>query len=107
MALLGAVPRLPGRVAARRWALYPERRNPRLVEALATLHGLAPDEVAVGNGSGELIHAAVSVFAGNGGALVLAPPTFSLYKQMAAIDGARVTLTEAPWCSVFHHCTEK
>src|SRR5262247_37269 len=26
---------------------------------------------------------------------------------VAAIDGARVTLTEAPWCSVFHHCTEK
>src|SRR5262245_33416760 len=25
----------------------------------------------------------------------------------AAIDGARVTLTEAPWWSVFHHCTEK
>ena len=26
---------------------------------------------------------------------------------VVAIDGARVMLTEAPWCSVFHHCTEK
>ncbi|MNC90367.1 hypothetical protein D3C83_64570 [compost metagenome] len=27
--------------------------------------------------------------------------------MVAAIEGARVRLTEAPWCSVFHHCTEK
>ena len=26
---------------------------------------------------------------------------------VAAIVGARVRLTDAPWCSVFHHCTEK
>ena len=24
-----------------------------------------------------------------------------------AIDGAAVRLMDAPWCSVFHHCTEK
>src|SRR5207237_10058830 len=27
--------------------------------------------------------------------------------MVAAMLGARVKLTEAPWCSVFHHCTEK
>ena len=26
--------------------------------------------------------------------------------MVAAMVGALVTLTEAPWCSVFHHCTE-
>ena len=78
------------RLAARRWSLYPERRNPRLVAALAAAHGLSDDEVAVGNGSGELILAAVSVFAGQGGTLLIAPPTFSLYKQMAAICGANL-----------------
>src|SRR3954471_3572072 len=26
--------------------------------------------------------------------------------MVAAIDGAWVKLTDAPWCSVFHHCTE-
>ena len=29
------------------------------------------------------------------------------YAIVAAIDGAAVRLTEAPWCSVFHHFTEK
>ena len=32
---------------------------------------------------------------------------FGFMALEAAIDGARVRLTEAPWCSVFHHCTEK
>ena len=26
--------------------------------------------------------------------------------MVAAIDGALLKLTDAPWCSVFHHCTE-
>ena len=26
---------------------------------------------------------------------------------VAAMVGARVRLTDAPWCRVFHHCTEK
>ena len=26
--------------------------------------------------------------------------------MVAAMLGALVKLTEAPWCSVFHHCTE-
>jgi hypothetical protein len=29
------------------------------------------------------------------------------HNMVVAIDGARVRLTDAPWCSVFHHCTEK
>jgi histidinol-phosphate aminotransferase len=78
------------RVARRRWSLYPEQGNPRLRSAIAAAIGRKPDEVAVGNGSGELLLAAVSVLAGGGGTLLLAPPTFSLYRQMAAIAGARV-----------------
>ncbi|MNK97601.1 hypothetical protein D3C87_1179430 [compost metagenome] len=27
--------------------------------------------------------------------------------MVCAMDGAAVRLTDAPWCSVFHHCTEK
>ena len=27
--------------------------------------------------------------------------------MLAAMVGALRRLTEAPWCSVFHHCTEK
>ncbi len=49
----------------------------------------------VGNGSGETILAAVSVFAG-GGTLVVAPPTFSLYGQIAAIASARLVSVRRP-----------
>lgn len=78
------------RLGRRRWSHYPEFGNPRLVAALAARHGVDPSQVVVGNGSGEVLLAAVSVFAGGGGTLLLAPPTFSLYLQMAALSGARV-----------------
>jgi hypothetical protein len=29
------------------------------------------------------------------------------HSMVCAIDGARVRDTDAPWCSVFHHLTEK
>jgi histidinol-phosphate aminotransferase len=77
------------RLKARRWRRYPEFGAPRLKRALAAAIGRSPDEIVVGNGSGETILAAVSVFAG-GGTLVLAPPTFSLYGQIAAIASARI-----------------
>ncbi len=76
------------RLAKRRWGLYPDFGAPRLKKAIAAAVGRAPDEIVVGNGSGEVVLAAVSVFAG-GRSLVLAPPTFSLYGQIAAIAGAR------------------
>jgi histidinol-phosphate aminotransferase len=77
------------RLKARRWGRYPEFGAPRLKKAIAASIGRSPDEIVVGNGSGETILAAVSVFAG-GGTLVLAPPTFSLYGQIAAIASARI-----------------
>ncbi|MFI5119736.1 MAG: pyridoxal phosphate-dependent aminotransferase [Thermoanaerobaculia bacterium] len=77
------------RLAARRWGRYPEFGAPRVKLAIANSIGRRPAEIVVGNGSGEVILAAVSVFAG-GGTLVLSPPTFSLYKQIAAIAAARV-----------------
>lgn len=77
-------------LGARRFALYPEFGAPRLRAALAASAGLAPEQVVPSNGSGEAILAALSVFAGCGGTLLLAPPVFSLYVQMAAIVGAKV-----------------
>jgi histidinol-phosphate aminotransferase len=78
-----------GRLKARRWGHYPEFGARCLKKAIAESIGRSPDEIVVGSGSGEAILAAVSVFAG-GGTLVLAPPTFSLYGQIAAIASARV-----------------
>lgn len=77
-------------IRARRFAHYPEFGSLRLRSALAASAGLSPEQVVPANGSGEAILAAVSVFAGCGGTLLLAPPVFSLYVQMAGIAGARV-----------------
>jgi histidinol-phosphate aminotransferase len=76
----------------RPFSRYPEFGVPRLRDALAASVGLAPGNVVPSNGSGEAILAAVSVFAGCGGTLLLAPPVFSLYDQMAGIVGADVAL---------------
>ncbi len=84
------------RLAKRRWAHYPEFGAPRLTEAIATAVGRPPGEVIVGNGSGELVLAAITVFAGNGGRLLLAPPTFSLYRQLAVLTGATLVEVRRP-----------
>ena len=82
--------RVASRLLARRWALYPEFGAGRLKRAIAASVGRRPEEILVGNGSGEAILAALSVFAGGGGTVLLTPPTFSLYPQLAAIAGARI-----------------
>ena len=81
------------RLSKRRWADYPEFGASRLTAALSRATGRPAAEIVVGNGSGELLMAAISVFAG-GGTLLLSPPTFSLYRQLAVLSGAR--LREVP-----------
>lgn len=73
-----------------RWSRYPDFGAPRLVEAVARHSGRRPEEVVVGNGSGELLLAAVGVLAGEGGTLVVPSPSFSLYGQLAVLAGADV-----------------
>ncbi|WP_129124596.1 threonine-phosphate decarboxylase CobD [Geomonas oryzae] len=51
---------------------YPDKGATELKLALAAYHGCAPDEIAVGNGSTELIHLLPRVFSGRR-ALVVAP----------------------------------
>ena len=52
-----------------------------------------PEQVVPSNGSGEAILAAVSVFAGCGGTLLLAPPVFSLYVADGRRSSARSVAT--------------
>ncbi|MBL8114675.1 MAG: histidinol-phosphate aminotransferase family protein [Acidobacteria bacterium] len=82
--------RVVAALLARRWSEYPEFGAPRLRGAIAKATGRSLEEIVVGNGSGEVLHAAVTVFAGSGGTLVLPTPTFSLYDQMAVLAGARI-----------------
>jgi histidinol-phosphate aminotransferase len=82
--------RVAARLLARRWALYPEFGARRLRQAIAEAFGRRAEEIVVGNGSGETLLAAINVFAGGGGTILLTPPTFSLYPQLAAIAGAGI-----------------
>jgi histidinol-phosphate aminotransferase len=70
---------------------YPEPQPAELVEHLAGLYGVQPDNVLVGRGSDEGIDLLVRTFcrAGQDG-VVICPPTFGMYKVSARVQGAHV-----------------
>jgi len=75
--------------AAAPWQRYPEFAPPELLAALADHYGWVTDGVLVGNGSNELIQATLAVTLAAGDAVVAPTPTFSLYRLLAGVLGAR------------------
>lgn len=75
------------RVAERPWNIYPDFESTTLRTALASAYGLQPDNVLVGNGSNELLAAAIGTFVGPGTPVVFARPTFALYEKLVTIAG--------------------
>jgi histidinol-phosphate aminotransferase len=70
---------------------YPDPQPAELVRRLATLYGVAPDQVLVGRGSDEAIDLLVRAFCRAGqDAIVLCPPTFGMYAVSAGIQDAAV-----------------
>ncbi|GAA6756814.1 histidinol-phosphate transaminase [Thermus thalpophilus] len=61
---------------------YPDPLYRRLREALAEAHGVAPENVAVGTGTSELIHR-LARWSYLRGPMLLLPPTFSEYARAA------------------------
>lgn len=87
------------RVLARPWGRYPEFVPKRLTETLSRFTGWTEEGILVGNGSNELIQAALMVCLGPGRKLTLPQPTFTLYRLMASmleadIDEIRLTTPE-------------
>lgn len=78
------------RVARRAWNRYPEFETTRLREAIARHHGLGTAGVLAGNGSNELLLAAVLTLVSPGTRVLLPVPTFSLYEKLAAVAGGSV-----------------
>ncbi len=76
--------------AEKDFARYPDASEQEVVEALARHHGLAPDQVVLGCGSGEVLRMAAAAWLGSGKTVVAAEPTFE-----AVLDYARVTRAEA------------
>ncbi|MEO0420412.1 MAG: histidinol-phosphate transaminase [Pseudomonadota bacterium] len=69
-------------------ALYADPACHELRAALGELHGLDPDQIVCGTGSGELLHCAVQAFAGPGDEALFSRYSFSLYPLIAHKVGA-------------------
>lgn len=75
------------RIAQMPWNLYPDFESTTLRIALANAYALQPEQILVGNGSNELLGAAIGAFVGPGTPVVFPRPTFTLYEKLIAIAG--------------------
>lgn len=75
------------RVVEQPWNRYPDFESMALRGALAQAYGYTTDNVLVGNGSNELLAAAIPTFVGPGTRVVFPKPTFSLYDKLVAVCG--------------------
>jgi histidinol-phosphate aminotransferase len=73
---------------------YPDRHATATRRLLAERHALSPDQIALGNGAAELLHAAALALLSPGDELVTAWPSYPLYPLMAAHAGATPVAVE-------------
>jgi histidinol-phosphate aminotransferase len=71
----------------RSWNIYPDFESMHLRGALAKAYGFEIDNVLVGNGSNELLAAAIPTFVGPGTPVVYPKPSFALYEKLIAVAG--------------------
>jgi histidinol-phosphate aminotransferase len=74
-------------LASQPWNRYPDFESSTLRNALANAYGFAAENILVGNGSNELLAAAIGAFVGPGTPVVIARPTFALYEKLVTIAG--------------------
>lgn len=75
------------RLVERPWNIYPDFESTLLRESLAKAYGYAPENILVGNGSNELLAAAIGAFVGPGTPVIFPRPTFTLYEKLVVIAG--------------------
>lgn len=73
---------------------YPPPRARKLADAIASLHGLAGDNVIVTNGGDELLRMAIATFVETTETIAVARPTYTLYQVLAAAHGCGMTSFE-------------
>jgi histidinol-phosphate aminotransferase len=78
------------RFRERRWSRYPDFVPDSLRLRLAEFVGWHKEGVLVGNGSNELLQAALMVLVRNGTRVAIPSPTFTVYSLIANILGARI-----------------
>ncbi|HLP09400.1 MAG TPA: histidinol-phosphate transaminase [Opitutaceae bacterium] len=77
------------RAALKETQLYPDGGCVRLRDKLAAKLGLAPAQIAVGNGSNELLELLGHAFLGAGDEVVMGNPAFIVYKLVTMLFGAK------------------
>jgi len=77
------------RAAALPWHRYPAFVPQQLTAAIAARHDWVPEGVLVGNGSNELIQAALAVTVAPRVVVVAPSPTFSLYRLLTGVFGGQ------------------
>lgn len=69
---------------------YPDRSALALREALAGLHGVAPDQVFAANGSNEVLQCLLLAYGGPGRRAAMWEPTYALHSHIAHLTGTEV-----------------
>jgi histidinol-phosphate aminotransferase len=69
---------------------YPDEHEQLLVEAVAKLHNVAPEQILIGNGSGEILKVAAAAFTAPGRKLIVGNPTFEAILAHARTAQAEV-----------------
>lgn len=69
---------------------YPDESADVLVEELARLHKVPPEQVLLGDGSGEILKLCAAAFTGRDKKIVVANPTFEAIARHASVAGAEV-----------------
>jgi histidinol-phosphate aminotransferase len=75
---------------------YPDEHEQSLADAVAKMHGVAAEQILLGNGSGEILKVAAAGFTATGKKLVVANPTFEAilaHARTAQADVVKVDLT--------------
>lgn len=87
------------------WNYYPDADATELREALAQKCGVAKENIIMGNGSDEIILNLMLTYLNGEKAVVIHPPTFSIYKIFAQVTNGKVK--EVPLTEEFELDAEK
>src|SRR6267378_7857055 len=85
---------------------YPDEANEVLIEKIAKINGVNRDQIAIGDGSGEILKVCAETFTGpTKGKLIAADPTFEAILEYSKANGAEVV--KVPLTSSFAHDLSK
>jgi histidinol-phosphate aminotransferase len=76
------------------WHRYPDRAATELRAAIASLHGVRPEQVFAANGSNEVLQTLLLAYGGHGRRVVTFEPTYQLHGHIARITGTTVVEAE-------------